>query len=206
MARFGWSAMIKAVLATALVTSAGWLWIGLVYLQPAAAPAVTAPGMALSRVADRPAQSPPVPSGKLAIPVEGIKAQELVDTFTQARSGDRVHDAIDILAPRGTPVTAAAPGTVEKLFNSALGGNTVYLRSPDRRLIYYYAHLDAYAPGLAEGQALRAGTALGTVGSTGNADPAAPHLHFAILQTEPAAKWYEPAIAVNPYPLLTGQR
>ena len=157
-------------------------------------------------LAKPPSPQPTNPVDRLVMPVAGVKPTELVDTFTQARSGGRAHDAIDIMAQRGTPVIAAAPGTVEKLFNSRLGGNTVYLRSPGRRLIYYYAHLDAYAPALAEGQVLRTGAALGTVGSTGNADPAAPHLHFAILQTEPAAKWYEPAIAVNPYPLLTGRR
>lgn len=210
MAQFGWAAMIKAVTGTALVTSALWLGGGLAYFRPATpqrlpvAPAAQVQPAGL--LDEQTAQRPQVPVAELAIPVSGIDPATLVDTFTQARSGGRVHDAIDIMAPRGTPVVAAAPGTVEKLFNSALGGITVYLRSPDRRLIYYYAHLDAYAPGLAEGQPLRTGDALGRVGSTGNADPAAPHLHFAVLATDPAAKWYEPAIAVNPYPLLTGRR
>ena len=109
------------------------------------------------------------------------------------------------MAPRGTPVVAAAAGTVEKLFTSEAGGLTVYVRSPDRRLITYYAHLDGYAPDLREGQQLRAGDPIGTVGFTGNAGPDAPHLHFAIMQTAPGANWWEPANAINPYPILTGR-
>lgn len=155
------------------------------------------------------APAPPVslvhaPSG-LVIPVAGVAPGQLVDTFSQARAGGaRIHDAIDIPAPRGTPVVAAALGTVERLFLSKDGGQTVYVRSPDRRLLYYYAHLDAYAPGLAEGQAVVPGAVLGTVGTTGNADPATPHLHFAIWQVDPGAAWYSPGAAINPYPSLAG--
>jgi peptidoglycan LD-endopeptidase LytH len=141
----------------------------------------------------------------LLIPVEGVRAGQLRDTFTEARGAGRPHDAIDIIAPRGTPVVAAADGTVEKLFFSRGGGGiTAYVRSPDRRLIYYYAHLDAYAPGLAEGQAVRRGDPIGTVGSTGNADPAGPHLHFAVHAMAPADRWWQ-GRAVNPHPLLAGQ-
>ena len=147
----------------------------------------------------------PGPSG-LIIPVAGVRTAQLADTFTQAREGGlRVHDAIDIMAPRGTPVVAAAPGRIEKLFVSKAGGNTIYQRSPEGELIFYYAHLDSYAPGLAEGQPVRAGQRIGTVGSTGNADPAGPHLHFAVLRTRPTAKWHEPATPLNPYPLLGGR-
>ena len=135
-----------------------------------------------------------------------MKAAALVDTFTDSRADGRVHDAIDIMAPRGTPVIAAAAGTVERLFTSKLGGTTIYLRSTDRRVVYYYAHLEAYAPGLAEGQVLAAGAPIGFVGSSGNADPMAPHLHFAVLTTAPEAKWYDPATAVNPFPLIAKAR
>ena len=146
------------------------------------------------------------PAG-LAIPVAGIKGSQLSDTFTQARAGGaRAHDAIDIMAPRGTPVVAAAPGKVEKLFDSKGGGGiTAYVRSADGQWLYYYAHLDRYAPGLKEGQAVQRGTPLGTVGSTGNANPAGPHLHFAIHRMRPGEKWYQGS-AVNPYPLLAGKR
>jgi murein DD-endopeptidase MepM/ murein hydrolase activator NlpD len=145
------------------------------------------------------------PTG-VAIPVLGVKAEHLLDTFTQARSGGRVHDAIDIMAPHGTPVIAAAPGTLEKLyFSKGGGGITAYVRSPDGQWLFYYAHLQDYAPGLHEGQAMTQGDPIGRVGSTGNANPAGPHLHFAIYKMAPGQKWYD-GQPVNPYPLLAGKR
>ena len=146
------------------------------------------------------------PTG-VAIPVAGVKASELQDTYTQSRSGGaRVHNAIDIMAPHGTPVVAAAPGRVEKLFDSKGGGGiTAYVRSPDGQWMFYYAHLQAYAPGLREGQATKQGDAIGTVGSTGNANPAGPHLHFAVNKMAPGEKWYD-GTPVNPYPLLAGKK
>jgi len=142
----------------------------------------------------------------LAVPVDGIRPSELADTYTQSRSGGaRVHNAIDIMAPRGRPVIAAAPGTVEKLFYSRGGGGiTAYVRSPDRRLLYYYAHLDAYASGLREGKQVERGTPIGTVGFTGNANPSGPHLHFAVYRMGPDDTWYE-GDPINPYPLLAGK-
>ena len=202
---------LRLVGTTALVTSLGWLALFGFWLssgQPgreaqlprfiSAAPSQPRPDTLL--VAPRPT-SP----GALAIPVAGVTAAQLTDTFDQARAGGaRRHDAIDIMAPRGTPVLAAAPGRVEKLFLSKAGGNTVYVRSPDGTTLYYYAHLDSYAPGLAEGAAVRTGDRLGLFGSTGDANPEAPHLHFAMMQTRPEAKWFEPSQAINPYPLLRG--
>ena len=145
------------------------------------------------------------PAG-LAIPVEGIRADQLTDTFTQARAGGaRRHDAIDIMAGEGTPVRAAAPGTIEKLFFSNGGGGiTAYQRSDDGRWIYYYAHLHGYAPGLAEGQHLGRGALIGFVGHTGDAAAAGPHLHFAINQMAPGERWWQ-GTAINPYPLLAGK-
>jgi murein DD-endopeptidase MepM/ murein hydrolase activator NlpD len=146
------------------------------------------------------------PGDALLIPVAGVRREALVDTFAQSRAHGRRHDAIDIMAPRGTPVVAAAEGDVEKLFFSQGGGGiTIYVRSPDRRWSYYYAHLDRYAPGLAEGQHVRRGTAIGFVGSTGDASPAAPHLHFAINAMAPGERWWQ-GTPVNPYPLLAGRR
>ena len=144
------------------------------------------------------------PSG-LAIPVAGMTPADLVDTYTQSRAGGvRVHNAIDIMAPEGTPVIAAAEGTVEKLYYSRGGGGiTVYVRSPDRRWIHYYAHLQEYAPGLREGQRVSRGDRLGSVGATGNAGAAGPHLHFAVHRMEEGDPWYE-GTPVNPYPLLAG--
>jgi len=160
-----------------------------------------------------PAGGPPVtvaeavvvgPTG-LAIPVVGVKPGELVDTYTQARAGGaRIHDAIDIMAPEATPVIAAAPGRVEKLyFSNGGGGIAAYVRSDDGRWIYYYAHLLTYAPGLAEGQIVRRGQVIGRVGHTGNASPDGPHLHFAIFRMNPGERWWQ-GIAINPYPLLAG--
>jgi len=145
------------------------------------------------------------PTG-LAIPVAGVKRGALIDTFTQARAGgSRPHDAIDIMAPHGTPVVAAAPGRLEKLFLSNGGGGiSAYVRSSDGLWTYYYAHLQDYAPGLHEGQAIQRGDPIGRVGSTGNANPAGPHLHFAIHRMAPGEKWYQ-GRAINPYPLLAGR-
>jgi murein DD-endopeptidase MepM/ murein hydrolase activator NlpD len=161
-----------------------------------------------------PAGGPPVtvaegvvvgPAG-LAIPVVGVKPGQLVDTYTQARAGGaRTHDAIDIMSAEGTPVIAAAPGRLEKLhFSDGGGGITAYVRSDDGRWIYYYAHLQSYAAGLVEGRRVQRGQPIGRVGHTGNANPAGPHLHFAIFRMNPGEKWYQ-GTAVNPYPLLAGQ-
>ena len=149
----------------------------------------------------------PAAAGELMVPVLNVRPDELSDTFTDSRGGgERLHEAIDIMAPRGTSVVAASPGTIERLFQSDAGGLTIYVRSNDGRTIHYYAHLDEYAKGLTEGQKVRRGQRIGTVGSTGNASADAPHLHFAILQTTPDAEWWEPANAVNPYPLLRRER
>lgn len=139
----------------------------------------------------------------LLLPVQGITAAQLQDTFTDARSGGRVHDAIDIMAPVGTPVLAVADGTVEKLFDSKLGGITLYQFNSDRTLAYYYAHLQGYAPGIAEKQALKRGQVIGYVGTTGNANPDGPHLHFAIFELGPEQQWWK-GTAINPYPQLRG--
>ena len=147
----------------------------------------------------------PAPAGNgLLLPVQGVTAAQLQDTFSDARSGGRVHDAIDILAPAGTPVLAVADGTVEKLFDSKLGGITLYQFNPARTHAYYYAHLQGYAAGIAEQQALKRGQVIGYVGATGNASADAPHLHFAIFELGPERRWWE-GTAINPYPLLGGK-
>nr|WP_294846373.1 M23 family metallopeptidase [uncultured Sphingomonas sp.] len=144
------------------------------------------------------------PSG-LAVPVAGVRPDQLVDTFTQARAGGaRVHDAIDITAPEGTPVVSAADGMVEKLyFSHGGGGISAYVRSADGMWEYYYAHLQAYDARLREGMKLKRGDAIGLVGHTGNASPDGPHLHFAINRMAPGERWSQ-GTPVNPYPLLAG--
>jgi murein DD-endopeptidase MepM/ murein hydrolase activator NlpD len=138
---------------------------------------------------------------RLLVPVQGVKVASLVDTYDQARGQGRRHDAIDIMAPRGTPVLAVADGVVMKLFQSARGGITLYELAPDRRTIYYYAHLDRYAPGIAEGQTLRRGQLLGYVGNTGDAGPGNYHLHFEVSTTTDPAKYWG-GQSQNPYPLM----
>ena len=202
--------MVRALgtaVVTAVLISAFWIF----YYNIRQAPQVTLAGQ---KTTVDPKGAPAVtvaegvivgPTG-LAVPVVGVKPRELADTYTQARAGGaRRHDAIDIMAPTGRPVVAAAPGRVEKIFFSPGGvGNTVYVRSDDKRWIYYYAHLSAYAPGLHEGQHLLRGAPVGFVGATGNANPAGPHLHFAINRMEPGEKWWQ-GTAINPYPLLAGK-
>ena len=137
-------------------------------------------------------------SRALIIPVQGITAPQLIDTFTQARAGGVPHDAIDIMAPRGTPVIAVDDGRITKLFLSKAGGITLYQFDPDSRYAYYYAHLDRYVDGLTEGAHVSKGQLIGYVGSTGNASPDAPHLHFALFKLGPERKWWQ-GIPLNPY-------
>ena len=138
---------------------------------------------------------------EIIIPVSGVVARELRDTFTEARGEGRVHDAIDIPAPRGTHVLSATPGRVLKLFTSKAGGLMVYAADSSDRFILMYAHLDAYAPGLADGSPLSRGQTIGLVGTTGNAPPDLPHLHFAIARSANISRWWQ-GTPVNPYPLL----
>ena len=133
----------------------------------------------------------------LTLPVQGVRAEQLTDTFEQGRAGRR-HEALDIMAARGTPVVAVEDGRIAKLFTSKPGGLTVYQFDPDRRYAYYYAHLDRYADGLREGASVRRGQVIGYVGSTGNANPDAPHLHFAIFRLGPLKQWWT-GLPVNPY-------
>jgi murein DD-endopeptidase MepM/ murein hydrolase activator NlpD len=141
----------------------------------------------------------------LVMPVQGARATDLRDTFEDARGPTRRHEAIDIAAPRGTPVVAAVDGSIEKLFTSKQGGLTVYEFDRDRGYCYYYAHLDRYAEGLREKQLVHRGDRLGYVGSTGDASPEAPHLHFTIFRLGPEKQWWIGS-PVNPYPFLLGTR
>ena len=200
---------LLTIIVTATLTSAAWILFGSVYSSAWRDEAPRdAESAAVTASADAPPIAGPAPrlGEALVIPVAGVRAVQLFDSFADERNGEeRLHEALDIMAPRGSRVLAAAPGRIERLFRSDGGGNTIYVRSNDRRTIYYYAHLAAYAAGLEEGDAVRRGETLGTVGSSGNASEEAPHLHFAILRTVPDADWWEPATAINPYPLLVGE-
>jgi len=136
----------------------------------------------------------------MIIPVAGVDRSAIHDMFNDTR-GNRRHEAVDIMAPRGTPVIATDDGVVKKLFTSVPGGLTIYEFDPDERYCYYYAHLDHYADGLHEGQLVHRGEVLGYVGTTGNAPANAPHLHFALIRLEAGKQWWKGSY-VNPYPLL----
>ena len=133
----------------------------------------------------------------LQIPVPAVAAEQLTDSYLQAR-GTTTHEALDIMAPRGTPVVAVDDGRIVKLFLSKPGGITVYQFDTAGEFTYYYAHLDRYADGLAEGMNVRKGQVIGYVGSTGNASPDAPHLHFAVLRLGPERRWWR-GTPLNPY-------
>jgi murein DD-endopeptidase MepM/ murein hydrolase activator NlpD len=143
----------------------------------------------------------PARAGNLIIPVAGVKPDQLQDTFTAARSEGRTHDAIDIIAPKGTPVLAATDGPIIKLFLSKPGGITIYQLGTDNRTIYYYAHLDHYADGLTEGHFARQGETISYVGDTGNAGAGNYHLHFSISLVQDPKRYWE-GVNINPYPLL----
>ncbi|MGA2859665.1 MAG: M23 family metallopeptidase [Candidatus Sulfotelmatobacter sp.] len=133
-------------------------------------------------------------------PISGLALADLRDTFEEVHNGHR-HEAIDLLAPRGTPVHAVVSGTIRKLFVSKPGGNTIYQFDEIGLYCYYYAHLDGYAKGLREGMRVERGNVIGFVGSTGNADARTPHLHFAIFELGSEKLWWK-GKAVNPYPSL----
>lgn len=140
----------------------------------------------------------------LLIPAQGVTADKLVDSFDDIRGGTRRHEALDIMAPRGTPVLSADAGQVLKLHNSVAGGLSIYVADPSQRFIMLYAHLDRYRPGLAAGMAVRKGELLGYVGSTGNANPAAPHLHFAIARSDNMKEWWK-GTPLNPFLVWRGK-
>jgi len=143
-------------------------------------------------------------SHSLVIPVVGTTADKLIDSFDDPRGGTRRHEAIDIMAPRGTAVVSADAGTVLKLHNSAAGGLTIYIGDQSQRFIMLYAHLDRYRTGIAEGMTVKKGEIIGYVGSTGNASPAAPHLHFQIARNNNPKEWWK-GTALNPFLVWRGK-
>ena len=177
----------------------------------------TSPIVASSAPADIPQAEPGLSSGQnaadanlsssfvgkvnLIIPVAGVKPEQLLDTFTDARSEGRSHDAIDIPAPAGTPVLAASEGEIVKLLLSDRGGTTIYQLSPDKKLVFYYAHLQRYADGIAVGKYVRQGEVIAYVGDTGNAGAGNFHLHFSIAALGDPKRYWE-GNNINPYPLL----
>ena len=156
-----------------------------------AAPAVVGPAVRGTAIA-RPA--------RLSLPIEGIDVESLKGGFFEARTG-HLHEAVDMLSPRDTAVRAVDDGTVAKLFVSKAGGNTIYEFDPTGRYAYYYAHLERYATGLREGDAIKRGQVIGYVGTSGNAPANTPHLHFAVFELGSERQWWK-GKAVDPYPLF----
>ncbi|MFN2603614.1 MAG: M23 family metallopeptidase [Gemmatimonadaceae bacterium] len=151
-----------------------------------------------------PADLVTIRSHNLMIPVQGVTADKLVDSFDDLRGGTRHHEALDIMSPRGTPVLSADDGQVLKLHNSVAGGLSIYVADPSQRYIMLYAHLDRYRPGLAAGMSVKKGELLGYVGFTGNASPAAPHLHFAIARSDNMKDWWK-GTPMNPFLVWRGR-
>ena len=152
------------------------------------------PGFSIDPVAD-------LRDRDLLVPVQGVPPGDLRSSFEERRGGDRRHEAMDILAPRNTPVIAVEGGTIARLFSSDRGGITVYQFDPMSRYVYYYAHLERYAPGLQEGGTITPGQVIGYVGTSGNAPPETPHLHFAIFKLTEQKRWWE-GTPIDPYLVL----
>ena len=150
-------------------------------VPPADAPSIAAPPVAAIRVPSSP---------ELRAPVDGMNIESMKGGFAEVR-GNRAHEAVDILMPRGTPVHAVTDGTIAKLFFSKAGGITIYEFDADERLCYYYAHLERYADGLHEGQHVSKGEVIGYIGTSGNAPPNTPHLHFAIFELNADHRWWQ---------------
>ena len=197
---------LALALGAACVAGLAWMASGTTQsglpAQPPRAPVRTSGNLRVIPVTPQDVLKPGTGPRPLAMPVEGIDPSTIHDTFDEMRGGaTRRHEALDILAPRGTRVLATDDGSVKKLFTSVPGGLTVYQYDPDSRFCYYYAHLDAYASGLHEGQILKRGDLIGYVGTTGNAPKDTPHLHFAVIRLDPDRRWWT-GTPIDPYPLL----
>lgn len=185
------------------MTRLGWFILAIIVLAGAGFLAMTSFGTVTLRA--RPAAVSQVAANTLLVPVAGMARGSITDSWGDARGQGREHHGTDIMAPARTPVLAAAKGTVEKLFQSKLGGTTLYVRSGDGRWRYYYAHLAGYAAGMREGIRVRAGQHIGYVGDTGDAGPGNYHLHFGMARVSPGQRWWE-GEDINPYPLLATGR
>jgi murein DD-endopeptidase MepM/ murein hydrolase activator NlpD len=190
------------------MTRLGWSILAVIVLVVAAFLSMTSfgGGTRPAKFVEPPSATADVPKvarpDVLVVPVAGFPRAAIRDNWGDPRErGLRAHHGTDIIASAGTPVVAAAPGVIEQLHDSALGGTTLYLRSLDRRWIYYYAHLAGYAPDIVEGKRVRAGQVLGYVGDTGDAGPGNYHLHFGMQRMQPDERWYQ-GEDVNPYPML----
>ena len=203
------SGKLRILLCVVFLVIVALVWVAITFRITPLVPAVDLPETSPVAIGTPlpPTESPtPISSNfvgtvNLIIPVAGVKPEQLIDTFDDARSEGRVHDAIDIMAPAETPVLAAADGKIVKLFQSERGGATIYQLNANQDLIFYYAHLSRYADGLAEGDLVRQGQIIAYVGDTGNAGAGNYHLHFSIAAVSDPKRYWE-GTNINPYPLL----
>jgi murein DD-endopeptidase MepM/ murein hydrolase activator NlpD len=209
LARF--MAKLRILLVVVFLVIVSLVWLAISYRTKPLLPAIDLPPTSpVAVVTPLPPEPEPTPSPEetnfvgqvnLIIPVAGVRPDQLLDTFDDARSEGRVHDAIDIMAPAETPVLAAANGKILKLFNSERGGTTIYQLNTNQDLVFYYAHLSRYADGLAEGNIVKQGEVIAYVGDTGNAGAGNYHLHFSITTISDPKRYWE-GTNINPYPLL----
>jgi murein DD-endopeptidase MepM/ murein hydrolase activator NlpD len=209
LARF--MAKLRILLVVVFLVIVSLVWLAISYRTKPLLPAIDLPPTSPVAVGTPlPPEPEPTPSPEetnfvgqvnLIIPVAGVRPDQLLDTFDDARSEGRVHDAIDIMAPAETPVLAAANGKILKLFNSERGGTTIYQLNTNQDLVFYYAHLSRYADGLAEGNIVKQGEVIAYVGDTGNAGAGNYHLHFSIATISDPKRYWE-GTNINPYPLL----
>src|SRR5215216_1752101 len=200
---------LRILLSVVFLVIVAIVWVAMTFRITPVVPAVDLPPTSPVAIGTPlPPTESPTPSTSnfvgtvdLIIPVAGVKPEQLLDTFDDARSEGRVHDAIDIPAAAETPVLAAADGKIVKLFQSQRGGTTIYQLNAREDMIFYYAHLSRYADGLAEGDVVRQGQVIAYVGDTGNAGAGNYHLHFSIALVSDPKRYWEGA-NINPYPLL----
>ncbi len=172
--------------------------------SPAEEPAPVAPPPVSQAVAVAVIEANPLEDLRkrvLNVPIKGAARQDIKDSFTELRGGSRRHEAIDLLAPRHTPVVAVEDGTIARLFYSEAGGTTVYQFDPAKTYVYYYAHLERYADGIVEGAVVKRGQVLGYVGTSGNAPKDTPHLHFAIFKMTDKKEWWQ-GTPIDPFQVL----
>lgn len=200
---------LRVLLCVLFLVIVSLVWLAITYRTTPRLPAIELPASnPIAIGTPLPPDPTPTPESanfvgrlNLIIPVAGVRPDQLIDTFDDARSEGRVHDAIDIMAAAETPVIAAADGKIIKLFHSEKGGTTIYQLSANQDLVFYYAHLSRYADGLVEGDVVKQGEVIAYVGDTGNAGPGNYHLHFSIAAVSDPKRYWE-GTNINPYPLL----
>jgi murein DD-endopeptidase MepM/ murein hydrolase activator NlpD len=209
-----WACVASAIAGGAIVWTIDWARVQAledcgepdVEVRPSAPPAAPRVAVTPPLTRDAPAADAANPisdlrARRLTLPVQGLDRKDLRSSFEEERGGGRRHEAMDVLSPRNTPVLAVDDGTIAKLFTSKAGGLTVYQFDPDSVYAYYYAHLERYASGLEERRAVKRGDVIGYVGTSGNAPPDTPHLHFAIFKLTEAKQWWK-GTAIDPFLVL----